>query len=46
MDFSIEDLRALKELNETDNEVPHIVSPTNEDSVLNESIDEKGYDEF
>lgn len=41
MDCSIEYLKALKELNETDTEVSLIVSPTKKNSELDENIKEK-----
>lgn len=41
MDFSIEDLDAIRELNETDAEVSHIVSPTKEVSELDEKSKKK-----
>lgn len=36
---SIEGLAGPKELNDTDSEVPHIMSPSKEDSVLETIVD-------
>lgn len=41
MDTTIEDLEVPKELNKTDTEVPHFVSPFWEDSVQENSMERK-----
>lgn len=46
VDSSIEDLTDSKQLNVTDTKVPYIVSLSKEDSVLDETIEEKKFESY